>query len=127
MTCNSLRKFTKEHEWISQYSEGFKVGISDYAQKELGDVVFVDLPEVGAKLIKGESFMTVESVKAVSDIYSPVDGEVLEVNPMLAEKPELVNTSPYSEAWLVVVKVDDMSQLDSLMCESDYQSYVGSL
>jgi len=116
--------FTKEHEWISKEGESFRVGISEYAQTELGEVVFVDLPEVGTKVSKGDSLLTVESVKAVSDVYAPVDGEIVEVNSALEGSPELVNESPQAEAWMVAIKPSDAGQVEALMNEADYQKFV---
>ncbi len=100
----SDRKYTKEHEWVKIDGSEARVGITDYAQKQLGDVVYLDLPEAGRTLDKGESFGSVESVKAVSDLYSPVSGEVTEVNRALTEKPEAVNSDPHG-SWMIVMKV----------------------
>lgn len=100
----SDRKYTKEHEWVKIDGSEARVGITDYAQKQLGDVVYLDLPEAGRTLNKGESFGSVESVKAVSDLYSPVSGEVTEVNRALTEKPEAVNSDPHG-SWMIVMKV----------------------
>ena len=100
----SDRKYTKDHEWVKIEGTEARVGITDYAQKQLGDVVYLELPEVGRTLTRGESFGTVESVKAVSDLYSPVSGEVTEVNRALVEKPELVNKDPYG-SWMIAMKV----------------------
>ena len=120
-------KYTKEHEWARQDDSKVVVGITEYAQMELGDVVFVELPEPGASVSAGESFGTVESVKAVSDIYSPVDGTVVEVNENLADSPELLNESPFENGWLVAIEPSDAAQLDALMSPSDYDSLVGEL
>ena len=98
------RKYTKEHEWVKIDGAEARVGITDYAQKQLGDVVYLELPEVGRTLKKGESFGSVESVKAVSDLYSPVSGEVTDVNKALAERPEAVNSDPHG-SWMIVMKV----------------------
>src|SRR5256885_1065306 len=95
-------KYTKDHEWVELAGDRGKVGITDYAQKQLGDVVYVELPEVGATLTQGESFGTIESVKAVSELYAPVSGEVVEVNTSLKDKPEIVNARPH-ESWMIVV------------------------
>jgi glycine cleavage system H protein len=104
------------------------VGITDHAQHELGDIVFVDLPKPGASVAKGKSFGSVESVKAVSDIYSPVSGEVAESNDLLAQSPERLNEDPHGEAWLIKVKVagDPMNELNGLMSAPDYQKYIGA-
>ncbi len=98
-------KYTKDHEWVKLSGGDARVGITDYAQKQLGDVVYLELPEVGRKLTKGDVFGTIESVKAVSELYAPVSGEVTEVNRSLAEKPEAVNSNPH-ESWMIAIKVD---------------------
>ena len=103
MTYPANLKYTKDHEWIDLAGEKGKVGITDYAQQQLGDVVYVELPEVGAKLKQGQSFGTIESVKAVSELYSPVTGEVVEVNTALKDKPEVVNSDPH-QSWMIVLK-----------------------
>src|SRR5262245_53802813 len=102
-------KYTKDHEWIDLAGDRGKVGITDYAQRQLGDVVFVDLPEIGATLRAGQSFGTIESVKAVSELYSPVDGEVIEVNTALKDKPEVVNSDPHG-TWMIVVRLSDAAK-----------------
>src|SRR6202171_4383045 len=107
-------KYTKEHEWIERASDQGKVGITDYAQQQLGDVVYIELPEVGAKLKQGHSFGTIESVKAVSELYSPVSGEVLEVNTALKDKPEVVNSNPHG-SWIIVLKLTDPSEAAKLL------------
>ncbi len=101
-------KYTKDHEWVKIAGGEARVGITDYAQKQLGDVVYLELPEVGRQLSKGDVFGTIESVKAVSELYSPVSGEVTEVNRALAERPEAVNATPH-ESWMIVLKVDGAS------------------
>jgi glycine cleavage system H protein len=114
-------RYTREHEWI-EVGAG-KVGITDYAQNTLGDIVFVDLPKVGATIEKGKVFGSVESVKAVSDLYSPVTGTVVEVNEELATAPEKINTDAHG-AWMLKVKITDPSQLDGLLSAKDYEKYV---
>ena len=114
-------RYTREHEWIDVGAG--KVGITDYAQNTLGDIVFVDLPKVGATVEKGKVFGSVESVKAVSDLYSPVTGTVLEVNDELATAPEKINTDAHT-AWLLKVKIADASQVDTLLSAEDYEKYV---
>ena len=114
-------RYTREHEWI-EVAAG-KVGITDYAQSTLGDIVFVDLPKVGATIEKGKVFGSVESVKAVSDLYSPVTGTVVEVNEELATAPEKINTDAHG-AWMLKVKITDPSQLDGLLSAEDYEKYV---
>ncbi len=118
------RKYSKEHEWIKVDSGRGTVGITDYAQKQLGDVVYVELPEVGAELAPMQVFGTIESVKAVSELYCPVSGEVVEINQTVVDKPELVNSDPYGEAWLLVVKISNPADLESLMSASEYQTYL---
>jgi glycine cleavage system H protein len=118
------RRYTKEHEWILVDGSMGTVGITDYAQHELGDVVFVELPKPGAKLESGQSFGTVESVKAVSEIYSPVSGEVLEVNDALANAPEKINQDPHGAAWLVKVKLANSAEVNGLMDAASYEAYI---
>ncbi len=117
-------RFTEEHEWIKVAGDTGTVGITDYAQHELGDVVFVELPKVGAKIVAHQSFGTVESVKAVSEIYAPVSGEVVEVNTSLANAPEKLNADPHGAAWLVKVKLSNPGELSSLMDAAAYQKYI---
>ena len=116
-------KYTKDHEWIELTADKGKVGITDYAQQQLGDVVYVELPEVGSKVKQGQSFGTIESVKAVSELYSPVTGEVVEVNSALKDKPETVNASPY-ESWMVVIKLTNPSEAGALLDAAQYQDLV---
>lgn len=118
------RKYSKEHEWIRIDGDNGRIGITDFAQKELGDVVYVELPEVGAKVASMEVFGNIESVKAVSELFSPVSGEVVEINDKVVDAPEMVNGDPHGDAWLIVVKLDDPSQIDSLMSAADYQAYI---
>src|SRR5215470_2677267 len=118
-------RYTKEHEWVSVDGSTGTVGITDHAQNELGDIVYVDLPKVGAHLDQGKSLGSVESVKAVSDIYSPVSGEVVEINAILADKPEALNTDPHGAAWLVKTRLSEPAQVESLMTVADSLSYVG--
>ena len=117
-------KYSKEHEWVRVDGAKGTVGITDYAQKQLGDVVYVELPEVGTKVGVMEVFGTVESVKAVSELFSPVPGEVVEANQTLMDSPELINSDPYGNAWLIVLKIDDESALDELMDATQYQEYL---
>jgi glycine cleavage system H protein len=116
--------FANSHEYVAKEEGLAVIGISDYAQKELGDVVFVELPQVGSSVEKGEEFGSIESVKAVSELFSPVTGEVVEVNDALADTPELVNSEPYAEGWMMKVKMSDESDLDDLMSEEEYLEYV---
>lgn len=119
-------RYTKEHEWISLAGDVATIGITSHAQDQLGDVVFVELPAVDAKLHVGQTFGTVESVKAVSDIYSPVSGEVVESNDALVDAPEKLNEDPHGAGWLVKAKISDKSELDGLMTAEAYQSYVAA-
>lgn len=121
------RKFTRDHEWLLADGESYLIGITDYAQKELGDIVFAELPAVGAELKEGDAFATVESVKAVSEVYSPVDGVVVEVNEKLINAPELINTSPNEEGWIAKVKLSSPDQFSALMDEVTYQAYLSEI
>jgi glycine cleavage system H protein len=116
-------KYTKDHEWIDLAGDRGRVGITDYAQRQLGDVVFVDLPEVGTTLRAGQSFGTIESVKAVSELYSPVDGEVIEVNTALKDKPEAVNSDPHG-SWMIVVRLSDAANTGWLLGAQQYEELV---
>lgn len=118
-------RYTKEHEWILVEGDTGTVGITDHAQKELGDIVYVDLPKPGAAVEAGKALGSVESVKAVSDIYSPVSGEVVAVNELLATAPERLNEDPHGAAWLVKIRLSNPSELDGLMGAADYQAYLG--
>ena len=121
------RYFTEDHEWIDVDGDVGTVGISDYAQGQLGDIVFVDVPEAGKPLGKGDEAAVVESVKAASDVYSPVSGSVIEGNAALADEPGLVNTDPEGEGWFFKLTLSDASQLDGLMDETAYQAFVAKL
>jgi len=116
-------KYTKDHEWIDLSGDQGKVGITDYAQQQLGDVVYVELPDAGAKLKQGQSFGTIESVKAVSELYSPVTGEIVEVNAALKDKPELINKDPHA-SWMVVIKVTNPGEVGALLDATQYQDLV---
>jgi glycine cleavage system H protein len=118
-------RYTKEHEWVNVEGETGTIGITDHAQKELGDIVYVDLPKVGTVIEKGKTLGSVESVKAVSDIYSPVSGEVVAVNEILASSPEKLNEDPHGAAWLVKIKLSAPSETSELMSAADYQKYAG--
>jgi glycine cleavage system H protein len=117
-------RYTKDHEWIKVQGDIGTIGITDYAQQELGDVVFVDVPKVGAKLSPGKSFGSVESVKAVSEIYSPVSGEVVETNPLLTDTPEKINTDPHNTAWLIKLTLADPKEVTGLMDAAAYEAYI---
>jgi len=118
-------RYTKEHEWVLSEGETGTIGITDHAQSELGDIVFVDLPKVGATIEQGKTFGSVESVKAVSDLYAPVSGEVVEVNPGLNDKPEKLNSDPHGAAWLIKVKITQPAELEGLLSAAGYQAYLG--
>jgi glycine cleavage system H protein len=116
--------YTKEHEWIRVDEKIGTIGITDHAQKELGDIVYVELPKPGEHVAANESFGTVESVKAVSEIYSPVSGEVAAVNKKLQNNPEMLNSDPHGEAWLVEVRLSDRSEIEKLMTADEYEAYI---
>ena len=119
-------RYTKEHEWVRIAGDVGTIGITDHAQKELGDIVYVDLPKVGAHIELGKSLGSVESVKAVSDIYSPVSGEVTEVNESLAQAPEKLNQDPHGAAWLIKLRLSAPNEAKGLLSAADYQAYVGA-
>ena len=119
-------KYAKSHEYVHVEGNIGTIGITDYAQKELGDVVFVELPQVGTNLEQNEELGSIESVKAVSELFSPLSGEVVEVNERLRDSPELVNTDPYGDGWMIKVKLGDPSELDVLMGPEEYDEYVES-
>jgi len=118
------RRYTKEHEWVRVQDGLGTVGITDYAQDQLGDIVYVDLPSVGAQVKQLEKLGEIESVKAVSDLYSPVSGEVVEVNQGVNDRPELVNQSPYEDGWLVRVRLADPAELDNLLTAAQYDELI---
>jgi glycine cleavage system H protein len=121
------RYFTEEHEWIDVEDDVVTVGITDYAQGQLGDIVFVELPAIGAAVEKGKDAAVVESVKAASDVYAPITGEVTEVNEALEEDPALVNTSPEEDGWFFRMTIADEGELSGLMDEASYKEFVASL
>jgi glycine cleavage system H protein len=125
MVPENLR-YTKDHEWIRLEGDSGVIGITDHAQEELGDIVYVELPKAGARLEQASSFGSVESVKAVSDIYCPVSGEVTEINQALAESPEKVNDDPYGNGWLIKLKLTNTAQVDQLMTPAQYTEYINS-
>ncbi|MBW1649478.1 MAG: glycine cleavage system protein GcvH [Deltaproteobacteria bacterium] len=112
--------YAEDHEWVKQEGENAVIGISDYAQDRLGDLVFVELPEIGSVFDKGDEFGSIESVKAVSDLYMPIGGEIIEINESLADTPENVNNSPYEKGWMIKIKIMDSAQLKSLMDKDTY-------
>lgn len=117
-------KYSKEHEWVLVEGTSATIGITEFAQEELGDIVFVELPEVGEKIVKDDPFGAVESVKAVSDIYAPVSGEVVETNEILPDNPETINDDPYGDGWMVRVELSDIDDLKDLMDADEYAEYV---
>ena len=123
MSYPTTYKYTKDHEWIDVSGDRGKVGVTDYAQKQLGDVVYLELPAIGTRLTQGQSFGTIESVKAVSELYAPISGEVVEVNDALKSKPEQVNADPHG-SWLVVVKIGNPAELSALLDASQYADLV---
>ncbi len=117
-------KYTKEHEWVKVEGDAATVGITDYAQDSLGDVVYVELPQEGGSVTKNEPFGVVESVKAVSDLYSPVSGTVHEVNDAVIDSPEAINDDPYGDAWLIKVELSNTDDLDDLLTAEEYQGFI---
>ena len=117
-------KYSREHEWVKVEGNVAKVGITDYAQSELGDVVYVELPEVGTDVEANNTFGVVESVKAVSDLFAPVTGSIAEVNPQLEEEPELVNSDPYEDGWMIKIEMNDPSELNDLLDVDEYKTFV---
>ena len=117
-------RYSQDHEWVAVDGDTIRVGITDYAQDALGDVVFVELPEVGAQVTAGSSFGEVESTKSVSDLYAPMSGEIVEVNGDLIDSPERINDDPYGDGWICRIKVSDSSQLDDLLDADAYQSLI---
>ncbi len=118
--------YTKEHEWVNAADGIATIGITDHAQHELGDIVYVDLPKIGAALEQGKTLGSVESVKAVSDIYAPISGEVTEINSALTDNPEKLNEDPHGSAWLIKIKISDAEEIKKLLSAADYQTYVGA-
>src|SRR5690625_1707728 len=116
--------YSEEHEWVKKEDDKVRIGITDFAQSELGDIVFVELPEVGEELEADEPFGSVESVKTVSELYAPVSGKVVEVNEELEDSPEFVNESPYDKAWMVIVEPSNDEELDDLLSAEDYEAHI---
>lgn len=116
--------YSEEHEWVRREGSDVRIGITDFAQSELGDIVFVELPEVGDELTAGEPFGSVESVKTVSELYAPISGKVVEVNEELEDSPEFVNDSPYEQAWMIVVEPSDDAELDNLLSAEQYEAHI---
>ena len=120
------RKYSKEHEWVKADGDVAVVGITDYAQEQLGDVVYVDLPEAGASIVQFEKMGEIESVKAVSDLYSPVSGAILRINDGVVTKPEVVNSDPHGDGWLLRIKLTDSGEADKLMSAADYDAFIAA-
>ncbi len=118
-------KYTAEHEWIRVENDMVVVGVTDFAQGELGDVVFIEIESEGETLKKGDTFGTIEAVKTVSDLYMPLDGKIVEVNPVLEDTPELVNTQPFGDGWMIKIEFSDAAQLDEFISAEDYRSMIG--
>jgi len=116
-------RYTKDHEWIRSTGNAWRVGITDFAQKQLGDIVFVELPKVGYELETGDSFGSIESVKSVSELFAPVSGKVTAVNTSIADDPELVNTDTYTDGWLIEIEPSNKSELDSLLTVDEYEKF----
>ena len=117
-------KFTKDHEWLNLQGDLAIVGITDYAQSQLGDIVFVEMPELSANLTASESFGAIEAVKTVADLFAPVSGEVIEINENLDSSPDLVNSDPYNEGWIVKLKIDNSDEINELMNYDEYHEYI---
>lgn len=124
MNIKENLKYAKTHEWVRVDGEYAYIGISDFAQSELGDIVYVDVPTLGENLSNGDVFATIEAVKTVSDAYLPISGEVIEFNEALATNPELINKDPYGEGWIVKVKMDNPAELDNLLSADDYKAAI---
>ena len=127
MKLDPTCKYTEDHEWVRVEGEEADVGLTDYAQEQLSDIVYVELPEVDDSFEEGDVFATVESVKAASDVYMPVGGTIIEINDVLEDSPELVNQDPFGEAWLVRIAIADQSELEDLMDANAYKAFVESL
>lgn len=125
MTIPDNLRYTSEHEWVRIEGDEAVIGVTDFAQEELGDVVFLEIETAGETLSRGDTFGTIEAVKTVSDLYMPVDGEVLEVNSALEETPELVNSQPFGDGWMIRIRVADPSQYDDLLTADDYRALIG--
>jgi len=125
MSVPAELKYTAEHEWIRVEGDEIVVGVTEFAQGELGDVVFIEIETEGETLSIGDTFGSIEAVKTVSDLYMPVDGEVVKVNPALEDTPELVNSEPFEGGWMIRIKMDDPSQLDALMSADEYSALIG--
>jgi glycine cleavage system H protein len=117
--------YSEEHEWIKVDGDSGKVGITDHAQKEMNDILYAEVPEVGRKVKKGEAIGAIESVKTVADVYTPVSGEIVEVNSKLEDSPQFINESPYDNGWFAIIRIEDEDELDELMDAEDYADFIG--
>ena len=126
MASPADRRYSKEHEWVRRDGETARIGITDYAQDQLGDVVYVDVPDAGATIAQFDKMGEIESVKAVSDLYAPISGQVTRVNDGVVEKPETVNKDPHGEGWLIEVRLSDASEMDKLMSAEEYDAFIAS-
>lgn len=124
MATPNDRVYSKEHEWTVAEGDVATVGITDFAQDQLGEVVYIDLPSVGDTATAGETFGEIESVKSVSELYAPVSGEIVEVNDALSDAPETVNSAPYADGWMIKIKMSDTSEIDGLLSADDYEAFV---
>ncbi len=124
MDIPSELKYTEEHEWIDARDDIAVIGITDWAQGELGDIVYLELPDIGSTVKQMDVFGTIEAVKTVAELFSPVSGEVIEVNAKLEDEPELINSDPYSEGWMVKIRMDDPTELDNLLSADDYKALI---
>jgi len=125
MNFPAALKYTKDHEWIKIEGNIATIGITEFAQRELGDIVYIDIPSVGKEISKEEVFGTVEAVKTVSDLFMPLDGTVTEINPILDSQPELVNSDPYGQGWMVKVTLKDVAEAEALLSADDYKAIIG--
>ncbi len=125
MQFPSELKYSKEHEWVKVEGDTATIGITEFAQKELGDIIYVDIETLGEEIEQNGIFGSVEAVKTVSDLFMPISGEIIEINALLADQPELVNTAPYGDGWMVKIKITDASQVESLLDSEAYQALVG--
>jgi glycine cleavage system H protein len=119
-------RYSEDHEWVKVDGNKARIGITEFAQSELGDIVFMELPEVGTEITIGESFGSVESVKTVSELYSPINGKIVEINEELGDEPQFVNESPYEKGWMIVVELSDDSQIDNLLSAEKYEAMISN-
>ena len=117
-------KYTKEHEWVSLDGETATIGITDYAQSQLGDIVFVEFPDINSEINQNETFGVIEAVKTVADLFAPVSGEIIEVNSSLEDSPNFINSDPYGSGWIIKVKINDSNEYDGLMSSEDYKEHI---